>query len=84
MSGDDIEATPGWPEVVGAIRAAGLHRVMDGMKLARLTVNILSAVRPVIQAEMLANLSDEFAEEYPELAHALDEAAHEIRETITR
>ena len=75
-----------------ALEKSGLPVLLSGQaseenvsaSLDWLATHLVTFVRPVVQAEVLADLADEFAQDFPSLALAMDEASHQIRETITR
>jgi hypothetical protein len=79
---------PGWRETCEAVHDLR-ELVVDGFgghaPTVEQTVAVALAVsRPHVQAELLADLADEFAEVAPAFAEMLDQISYDMRKAVTR
>lgn len=73
---------PGWTAALVAIDAESDPG--EWQNYIRIVTVALAAATPHIKAEVMADLADEFADDFPEFAAVLDMASHGIREALTR
>lgn len=73
---------PGWTAALRAIDAD--MQPGEWQHYIRVTTIALSAAIPHIRAETMADLSDDLADHFPDVAEILDHASYEIREALTR
>ncbi len=77
-----VVQVPGWMPALNAFVAKFGGECLDET-IEHVTL-ILAVATPHIRAEALADLADELADHFPDVAEILDHASHDMRRALTR
>jgi hypothetical protein len=77
-----LHQVPGFTPAMSAIRHLGGLLLPEDVA-QRFAMVALAAAVPHMRAELLADLADELADDFPEVATVLDNASHQLRKALT-